>query len=328
LGAADPRPLTPVLVGPTGVGKTAVAAALAALLPITVVSADARQVYRGLDIGTAKPDAETRRRVPHLGLDLVEPGERYSAGRFARDAAGWLHEVRMAGRVPLVVGGTGLYVRALAEGLFREPPLEPARRERLRGWAEGVALGDLTRWAGRLDPRFAAGGRQRASRAVEVALLTGRSLSWWQREARETGVMRPWYIHLTLPREGLRRRIAERVDRMLAAGLVAETRAVLARGVTADAPGLDGVGYRQAVAVLEGRAPEAGLRDAIVIATRQYGKRQETWFRNQLRGSSSVDRSPSSDVWALDATSPPADLAQRILERWRRVSGPTDDGQR
>src|SRR5438093_2968544 len=139
----DSRLLTPVVVGPTGVGKTAVAAALAALTPITVISADARQVYRGLDIGTAKPERDVRARVPHAGLDLVDPGERYSAGRFARDAAGWLDEIRAAGRLPLVVGGTGVYVRALAECLFKEPPLDPGRRERLRGWTERLQATEL-----------------------------------------------------------------------------------------------------------------------------------------------------------------------------------------
>src|SRR5437667_4404102 len=249
-GAPDTRHLTPVLVGPTAVGKTAVAAALAALTPITVISADARQVYRGLDIGTAKPDAALLARVPHVGLDLVDPGERYSAGRFAREAAVWLDEIRAAGRLPLVVGGTGFYVRALADGLFREPPLEPERRERLRGWTARLPAPDLDRWAGRLDLRFQAGGRQRAARAVEVALLTGQALSWWQQEARETGVMRPWYIDLTLPRDALRSRIAARVDGMLAAGLVEEVREVLARGVPRDAAGLDGVGYREVMAML------------------------------------------------------------------------------
>ena len=311
-------PLTPVLVGPTAVGKTAVAAALVARLPITVISADARQVYRRLDVGTAKPDAELRRHIPHYGLDLVDPGERYSAGRFARDAAGWLAETRVAGRVPLVVGGTGFYIRALAEGLFREPPLEPARRERLRAWAGELTAPELARWAGRLDRRYAGGGRQRAARAVEVALLTGRALSWWQREARETGAMRPWYIHLTLPRETLQRRIAERVDRMLAGGLVAEVERILATGVPPTAPGLDGVGYREVVAVLQGRLLSAELRDAIVIATRQYAKRQVTWFRNQLRvGVGSGEWEPT--VWTLDATEEPAVLADLILERWRRA---------
>jgi tRNA dimethylallyltransferase len=302
-----------VLVGPTAVGKTAVAAALAALTPITVISADARQVYRGLDIGTAKPDRALLARVPHVGLDVVDPGERYSAGRFAREAAGWLDEIRAARRLPLVVGGTGFYVRALADGLFREPPLEPGRRERLRGWTGRLPGPDLARWAGRLDARFQAGGRQRAARAVEVALLTGQALSWWQREARETGVMRPWYIHLTLPREALRSRIAARVDGMLAAGLVDEVRGVLARGVPLDAAGLDGVGYREVVALLEGggRLPTAELREAITAATRRYAKRQDTWFRNQLR---------DAPVWTLDATEEPSVLADVILSRWQAAA--------
>lgn len=317
------RPLTPVLVGPTAVGKTAVAVALAALAPITVLSADARQVYRGLDIGTAKPDRALRARVPHIGLDLVDPGERYSAGRFARDAAGWLAEIRAAGRLPLVVGGTGFYVRALADGLFREPPLDPGRRERLRGWTGRLPAPDLARWAGRLDTRFQAGGRQRAARAVEVALLTGQALSWWQREARETGVMRPWYIHLTLPREALRRRIADRVDAMLAAGLVDEVRGLLARGVPADAAGLDGVGYREVAAMLTAgeRQPAAELREAIAAATRRYAKRQETWFRNQLRGG--VGRGEwDAPVWSLDATEEPTVLAGMIFDRWNAATTP------
>jgi tRNA dimethylallyltransferase len=284
-----------------------------------VISADARQVYRGLDIGTAKPPRELLAQVPHYGLDLIDPGECYSAGRFARDAAGWLERVRADGREPLVVGGTGLYVRALADGLFREPPLDGARRERLRAWAERLPATRLAHWAARLDRRFASGGRQRAARAIEVALLTGRALSWWQREARETGTMRPWYIHLTLPREALHRRIAERVDRMLAAGLVAEVRAVRARGVAARAPGLDGVGYREVVALLEGRLPEAGLRGAIIVATRRYAKRQETWFRNQLRPRPSALSHQLDEVWTLDATETPQRLAAAIHERWHAV---------
>src|SRR5207237_1104656 len=151
---------------------------------LTVVSADARQAYRGLDIGTAKPPGALLARVPHVGLDLVEPGERYSAGRFASDAAAWLAEIRAAGRQPVVVGGTGFYVRALAEGLFHEPPLDAGRRERLRAWTARLPVSRLAHWAARLDRRFAGGGRQRAARAVEVALLTGRGLSGWQGDAR------------------------------------------------------------------------------------------------------------------------------------------------
>src|SRR4051812_15359838 len=124
----------PVLVGPTAVGKTAVALALAAHWPLEVISADSRQVYRRLDIGTAKPTRKERARTPHHGLDLVDPGSRYSAGHFARDAVTWLNDIRARGKQPMVVGGTGLYVRALAEGLFAEPVLDQSRRRSLDAW--------------------------------------------------------------------------------------------------------------------------------------------------------------------------------------------------
>lgn len=310
-GAETARPLTPVLLGPTAVGKTAVATALSRLVPLSVVSADARQVYRRLDIGSAKPEPALRAEVPHYGLDLIDPGERYSAGRFARDASAWLAEIRAAGRLPLVVGGTGFYVRALAEGLFREPPLDPVRRERLSTWAAGLPDATLARFAVRLDPRFRGGGRQRGSRALEVAFLTGRPLSWWQREAREFGVMRPWYIVLTLPREVLRRRIADRVDRMLAAGWVDEVQRELARGTAPSAAGLDGIGYREVVAMLQGRLEPTAMREAIITATRRYAKRQDTWLRHQLLG---------APVWSLDASASPEQMAGQILERWRTTS--------
>src|SRR3989442_8962684 len=158
LSSVTSLPLTPVLVGPTAVGKTAVVAAWAEGEPITVVSADARQVYRGLDIGTAKPSGGLLARVPHVGLDVVEPGERYSAGRFARDAAQWLEQIRGAGRQAVVVGGTGVYVRALGGGWFHEPPLDPAPRGRLRVWAANLTPAPLAPWAGRLDRPFAGGG--------------------------------------------------------------------------------------------------------------------------------------------------------------------------
>lgn len=301
----DVKPVVPILVGPTAVGKTAVAAALAERWPLVVVSADSRQIYRALDIGTAKPPAELRARVPHFGLDLVDPGERYSAGRFAREAAGWLGAVA-PDRRPIVVGGTGFYVRALADGLFREPPMDPERRARLRLLLAEVP--NVAAWAVRLDPGYTGGGRQRAARAVEVALLSGRPVSWWQAHARAAGALTPWYVRLTVPRAVLRRRIATRTRAMLAAGLVDEVRAVLDRGVAPDAPGLDGVGYREVVQVLQGRLAPAELETAIVTATAQYAKRQDTWFRHQLEG----------DVVTLDATRDPPVLAAEIVERWER----------
>ncbi|MBI2403116.1 MAG: tRNA (adenosine(37)-N6)-dimethylallyltransferase MiaA [Gemmatimonadetes bacterium] len=295
-----------MIVGPTAVGKTAVAVALARHWPLVVISADSRQIYRGLDLGTGKPTPAELAVVPHLGVDLLDPGQRYSAGRFARDAAQWLGALP-PGQMPVVVGGTGLYIRALADGLFREPPLDPERRARLAGWTSRAD--GLGRWAARLDPEYAGGGRQRAARTVEVALLTGRPLSWWQRRARAEGVMRPWYVRLALPRAVLHQRIGERVARMLSAGWVDEVRRVLATGIDAAAPGLDALGYRDIVRHLQGALPADRLEQAIVTSTRRYAKRQETWFRHQL------GRAP---VVTLDATESREGLAARIAERWER----------
>ncbi len=294
---------TLVLVGPTGIGKTAVALALAAHWPIEVVSADSRQVYRGLDIATATPTPRERRRVPHHLLDLLSPGERYSAGRFALEAAEAITAIRAAGKLPVVVGGTGLYIRALTEGLFTEPPLDRPRREALAGVTAAMDNATLVRWASRLDPGFpGGGGRQRASRAIEMAMLTGRSLSWWQRSARAAGAIRPRYVRLTAPRAVLHQRIAARSEEMVRRGLVEEVAAALADGAPLSGPGMDGIGVREAVDVLQGRLPREALAAAITLATRQYAKRQETWFRNQLGG----------DVLVLDATRSPDQLAAAI----------------
>ncbi len=274
-----------------------------------VISADSRQVYRGLDVGTAKPTPAERAAVPHRGIDLVDPGERYSAGRFAADAARWVTELE-PGVEPVVVGGTGLYVRALAEGLFREPPMDPDRRERLREWTTG--LDGLGRWAARLDPGFTGGGRQRAARAIEVALLTGRPLTWWQQRARTERVMRPWYVRMVLPRAILHRRIEERVGAMLEAGWADEVRRLLAAGVPPDAAGLDAVGYRDMVRAVLGELPEAAVEGAIVASTRRYAKRQETWFRHQLRG---------DPVMVLDASEPPDALAETVARAWEQREG-------
>jgi tRNA dimethylallyltransferase len=300
-----------VLVGPTAVGKTAVGMALAAHWPVEIISADSRQVYRRLDIGTAKPTRKERARVPHHGLDLVDPGARYSAGHFARDAERWLADIRARGRRPLVVGGTGLYVRALAEGLFQEPPLDPTRRRSLDAFTARLEPLELIRWASRLDPGFRGGGRQRAARAIEVALLTGHPLSYWQEAARAQGPLDPWYIVLTVPRPVLHQRIARRATEMIQRGLIEEVASVLAEGHAPTAPGLDGVGIREAVDYLHGRRPRASVAEAIALSTRQYAKRQQTWFRHQLGGA----------VLTLDATRPPDRVAADIVESWQKGSG-------
>lgn len=301
----------PVILGPTAVGKTAVGLALAAHWSIEIISADSRQIYRHLDIGTAKPSRRERDRVPHHGLDVVNPGERYSAGRFARDATRWAEEIRSRHHRPVVVGGTGLYVRALADGLFAEPPLDTERRERLRQVTGAMDVRDLLRWAGRLDPGFRGGGKQRAQRSVEVALLTGRPLGYWQRAARRAGTVAPWYVVLSVPRPVLHQRIERRAEEMLERGLVEEVAILLAEGHGPDTPGLDSLGIREVVDYLQGRREREDLVDAIATSTRQYAKRQITWFRHQIDG----------PVLALDATRSPETLAKEIVRMWGETPG-------
>ena len=298
----------PVIVGPTAVGKTAVALALSAHWPLEVISADSRQIYRRLDIGTAKPaeGARARRRTTGWTWSSREPAT-------ARDTspampARWIADMRNRAKLPVVVGGTGLYVRALAEGLFQEPALDPARRRSLDAWTARLEPLELLRWAGRLDPGFRGGGRQRAARAIEVAMLTGHPLSYWQQAARSGGAIRPWYIVLTVPRPVLHQRIARRAEEMVRRGVIEEVAAVLAEGHRANAPGLDGIGIREAVEYLHGRRPRETVAEAIAVGTRQYAKRQETWFRHQLQG----------DVVTLDATRPPEKLAGEIASLWAR----------
>jgi tRNA dimethylallyltransferase len=291
------------------VGKTAVALALTEYWPLEIVSADSRQVYRRLDIGTAKPTRKERARAPHHGLDLIDPGGRYSAGQFARDAVGWLADIRGRGKLPMIVGGTGLYIRALADGLFSEPPLDPAKRRSIDAWAARLEAIELLRWAARLDPGFGGGGRQRASRAIEIALLSGRPLSYWQQVARAQGALDPWYIVMTVPRPVLHQRIARRAEEMVRRGLIEEVAAVLAEGHGPTTPGLDGIGIREAVEYLHGRRARDTVAEAITIGTRQYAKRQQTWFRHQLGGA----------MVTLDATRPPEKLAAEIAVMWERA---------
>ena len=302
---------TPILVGPTGIGKTAVALALGSIWQIEVVSADSRQVYRGLDIATAKPTARERQRVAHHLIDVIRPGERYSAGRFALEAVASMAAIRQRGHLPVVVGGTGLYVKALVHGLFAEPPLDRPRRDQMTAVTAVMDHATLVRWASRLDRAFAGdGGRHRAARAIEIAMLTGYPLSWWQRSAAVQGSVTPWIVRLTAPRPILHQRIQSRTEEMVRRGLVEEVAAALAEGAPAHGAGMDGVGVREAVAVLHGEMERDALIDAIATSTRQYAKRQETWFRHQLGGS----------VLTLDATRPAEQVAAAIAAAWEQTA--------
>jgi tRNA dimethylallyltransferase len=298
----------PVIVGPTASGKSAVAMALAELVPMEIVSADSRQVYRGLDVGTAKPTAADRALVRHHGIDLIMPFQRFSAGQFAEESPSWIASIRSRDRLPVVVGGTGLYVRALFEGFFDEPELPASRREALGAVLAGMPLQELQRWAGRLDRGFRGdGGTHRAARAVEVALLSGQPLSVHQHARATPAAAQPFYVLLTVPREELHRRIDARARAMIAGGLLDEVRAAWTAQIRADAPGLRTIGYAEAIRHLRGELTEAQMIEQIVVATRQYAKRQETWFRHQLSG----------PVMTLDATQPPDVLAHALISGYR-----------
>jgi tRNA dimethylallyltransferase len=310
------RPRFLALVGPTASGKTELALAVARCLPVEIVSVDSRQVYRGMDVGTAKPTAAERAAVPHHGLDLVEPGERYSAGRFARDARGWIEGIEARGRVPLLVGGTGFFLRALVEPIFSEPGMDRARVDALRRWLRGQPREVLEAWVRRLDPARAEaavqGGPHRLARALEVALLTGRPLSEWHRTAPPEGErMQGVVVRLELPREELDRRIEARVRRMVEEGLVDEVERLLARGYGPDAPGMTGVGYREVAAHLRGESTLEEAAAAVTASTRRYARRQLTWLRNQL----------PPGVVAVDATLPLPRRVEAVLEAWRARGG-------
>lgn len=275
------------ITGTTASGKTDLSLALARRYEVEIVSMDSRQVYRGMDIGTDKVGAEARRAVPHHGLDVVDPDRRYSAGRFAEDARRWIEEIRARKRLPLLVGGTGFFLRAVLEPLFEQPPVDELRQERLRGWLNGLDAESLAAWARCLDPERATvaveGGRQRMSRTIEVALLTGRPLSWWHRHAPAEAPGVPGVVlRLDLPREKTVASIDRRVGTMVERGLVAEVQALLDAGYADDDPGMTGTGYREISGFLRGERTLDEAMEEIRIHTRRYARRQVTWFRHQL----------------------------------------------
>ncbi len=276
------------ILGPTATGKSALALDLAAELDGEIINADALQVYRGLDIGTAKPTAEMRRQVRHHLVDILEPTEVYSAGEFARRARAVIAEIEGRGRRPIVAGGSGFYLRALLEGLSPLPRSDPEIRRALDQRLEAEGLPVLYDELRERDPetaeRLAPGDRQRILRALEVVLSSGRPLSAWIRSQPAGATpLEAVRIGLTLPRSILYDRIAARVHAMVRRGWVAEVEGLLGRGIEPDAPAFQAIGYRQIVRYVLGTwSLEAALEDTI-RATRRYAKRQETWFRSEKR---------------------------------------------
>lgn len=311
----DTRPLAIFLMGPTASGKTALACALAERFAVELVSVDSALVYRGLDIGSAKPDAATLARHPHALIDIRDPAEPYSAADFRVNALAAMRAITARGRVPLLVGGTGLYFRALQQGLSALPEADAELRAQISAEASEIGWPQLHARLTGQDPvaatRIGPNDAQRIQRALEVIALTGRPLSELQgSRVREPF---PWRVLklalLPADRAPLHARIAERFDAMLAAGFLDEVRALRARGdLHADLPAIRAVGYRQAWQYLDGAFDAAELRDRSIFATRQLAKRQITWLRSEL------------DARALDPER--ADLAARAVDALELFLGP------
>lgn len=305
----DDRPRFLAITGTTTSGKTDLSLALAKEMPIEIISMDSRQVYRGMDIGTDKVGPEARAAVPHHGLDLVEPSERYSAGQFARDARCWIGEIEERGALPVLVGGTGFFLRAVTDPIFSEPELDESRRADLRAYLRGLGPDELAKAVRALDPERAElaieGGPQRMSRTIEVALLSGTRLSEWHRSAPPDGEgVSGVVVVLDVDRDELDRRIDDRVSRMVDRGLVEEVAGLIAAGYDDDAPGMTGTGYREITTYLRGESDLEAAMDEVRRNTRKYARRQLTWFRNQL---------PESTPW-LDAGLPVEEQVARLLE--------------
>jgi len=286
MSGTHPAPPAVLLMGPTASGKSALAMALAARFPAEIVSVDSAQVYRGMDIGTAKPGAEQQRTVPHHLIDIIEPTGRYSAAQFRTDALRLAGEISSRGRLPLLVGGTMLYFKALREGLSELPAADAKIRAAIdeeaaqRGWPAMHA--DLARVDAATAARLTPNDSQRIQRALEVFRRTGAPLSALIGRRAESPPFRLVQIALVpADRSVLHRRIAERFDSMLKVGLVAELETLRAKfGLSASMPSMRCVGYRQAWQFTEGEFDRSSLRDRGVFATRQLAKRQLTWLRS------------------------------------------------
>ena len=279
-----------LLMGPTASGKTDLAISLCKRFPCDVISVDSALVYRGMDIGTAKPDPETLARTPHRLIDIREPEESYSAGEFVRDAYREMDEIFAAGRIPLLVGGTMMYFRALTEGIAALPSADEAIRRAIdaeaaeRGWPamhEELEIVD-PQAAQRIKPK----DRQRIQRALEVYRSSGQPLSDWQRNSApardDIGYLK---VGLNIePRALLHERIAKRLDLMIDGGFIDEMKRLRERpGLLADCPAMRSVGYRQFWRYLEGDSSLEEARDRALFATRQLAKRQITWLRSETK---------------------------------------------
>ena len=280
MDTSPPRPI--FLAGPTAAGKSALAVELAERLGGEIISVDSMQVYRGLDIGTAKPSSDDRRRAPHHLIDVVTLAQVFDAAQFVRLAGAAARDIQARGRRPIFCGGTGLYFRAYLEGLGQAPPADAQIRAELEATPPAQLLEELER----RDPAaFQAVDRRnprRIIRALEVIRLTGRPFSAQRAQWAAAGKPVPGMIGLTRPMNELTQRIHLRVDEMFRRGLVAETEWLLSQGLAQNPTAMQALGYRQVVEHLRGQRALAETIELVKIRTRQFAKRQLTWFRRQM----------------------------------------------
>ena len=274
-----------IICGPTAAGKSVLALDLAETYGAAIVSADSRQIYCGFDIGTAKPTREECARVMHYGIDVAEPEERFSAARWAAEAGEWIGSADEIDKDPLIVGGTGLYIKALVEPLFSAPELDPARRSKLERELESKSIAELRNWCNELDPARAHLGRTQLVRAIETAVLSGKRISdlhSLHNTGREASAptASPTYLVVD-PGTSLAARIDARVERMLASGWIGEVKE-LTRKVPPDTPAWKASGYSVMREHVQGNLDLSSAKQRVIIETRQYAKRQRTWFRHQL----------------------------------------------
>jgi tRNA dimethylallyltransferase len=274
------------ILGPTATGKSAVGIALAERIDGEIVSCDSTAVYRGFDIGTDKVPVSEQRGIPHHMIDVADPLEEYSAARYAREAAATIRGITARGRLPILVGGTGFYYRALTRGLFPGPSRNPELRARLETIAARRGVERLHRWLGRVDPasaaRVQARDLKRIVRALEVYLLTGRALS--DHFAATTPALPEYEVvayALAIPPEETAERVARRVDAQFEQGLLDEIRGLLASGIPETAHPFTGLVYKQALEHLHGVRGERETRELIVRENRRYSRRQLIWFRKE-----------------------------------------------
>ncbi|MEP6729659.1 MAG: tRNA (adenosine(37)-N6)-dimethylallyltransferase MiaA [bacterium] len=288
-----------VICGPTAAGKTYAAVWFARLAALSVVSADSRQIYRGFDIGTAKPTHREQLAVPHFGIDVLDPTERASAAWWAGHADAWIDQIVASGRTPVVVGGTGLYLRALFGTLFEEPAMHAGDRAAIQASLADHSTEELRRWVSVLDPDRAHLGRTQLLRAIEIALLTGHRVSDLHREHARPPRRRARYLVVD-PGPDLAIQIASRSSFMLTNGWLDEVRTLM-REIPEDAPAWNASGYRTIREMVRGNISAAQAEERIVIETRQYAKRQRTWFRHQLAGEDVTRANPHQPNWEEQA---------------------------